>query len=181
MKRDMTFWMVLTVSLIAIIPLACIDFAMAWLVTKPISPAIFIYYVLPYLFIILPFVIIRFNKQKMWLVIAFLFFVVLIYYMPWSSRKVFLRDLYSIKSGMSITEVERRMSRYIIPFEDDMPNDLIPTSSDISWDVVKEKQSDTGLVDQLVYRHSNNGLFNADLGIVHFKNGLVESVEFMTD
>ena len=181
MKKDPTFWIVLIISIIAIVPLACVDFVMAWLYTRPISPSIFIYYALPYLLIMLPFVVVRFNRQKIGLVIAFIFTIALIYYTPWSSRKLFLHDLYSIKPGMSVAEVETRMKLYVIPFEDDTSENPIPISPEANQDVVKEQQDEFHFPDKLVYRHSNNGLFNADLGIVHLKDGIVESVEFEAD
>ena len=82
---------------------------------------------------------------------------------------------------MSVAEVETRMRRYVIPFEDDTSENPIPISSEANQGVVKEQQDEFHLPDKLVYRHSNNGLFNADLGIVHLKDGIVESVEFEAD
>ncbi len=89
-----------------------------------------------------------------------------------SSRRGFLRHLYSVRPGMTVTQVEDIMGRY---HEFDGEESNVGHGSDGKLKLV----SGNGLS----YRHAdgNNGLFNADVGVVIFKNGRVEEVSFDPD
>jgi hypothetical protein len=88
-----------------------------------------------------------------------------LYFIPWTSRKPFLRDLYAIRPGMTVEEVRKRMAGYMEGTGITMPN----TNQEFT------------VGGALVFRHSNDGAFNADWGIVSFQNGKVVSVQFDPD
>jgi hypothetical protein len=90
---------------------------------------------------------------------------------PWSSRKVFLKDLYSIKPGMTVTEVKAIMAGYI-------PGTGFPSNP------LAEPPGPSGeltIRGALVFRHSEEPAYNADWGIVNFRDGRVTGVEFSAD
>jgi hypothetical protein len=87
----------------------------------------------------------------------FLLAMVALHLVPWSSRKHFLRDLNSIRAGMSLAEVERLMNPYVLS-----------NSPEFSpW--------------LRTYSHSQTPAFNSDYGIVYFEQGRVVRVEFLPD
>lgn len=93
---------------------------------------------------------------------------------PWSSRKVFLRDLSRVKPGMTEAEVRRVMEGYI---------------EGTGWPLPHGGEGGDGasspgelrLLDGLVFRHSELPRFNSDWGVVTFSNGVARSVEFLPD
>jgi hypothetical protein len=90
-------------------------------------------------------------------------------YVDWNSRKPFLRDLFSVRTGMSRADVERVMGPYAhVPqvYADRPP---LPGSSTM--------QSEA----PLAYRHTTAGWGDSDVGVVHFSGGRVVSVQFYPD
>ncbi len=84
---------------------------------------------------------------------------------PWTTRKPFLHHLYSIKPGMSVAEVRKIMSRYMVDtkfanYSDSEQKNLNATH---------------------YFRHSDDPMFNADFGMVTFQEGKVINVEFLPD
>jgi hypothetical protein len=112
--------------------------------------------------------------------------LVVLYAVPWNSRKVFLHDLDKVRTGMSVEEVESIMGTY-------MKGTGWPagpaSSSDTLTEVgtgirVRTSVSPSGELevdDSIVYRHSNDAAFNSDWGIVKFKDGKVVETVFMPD
>jgi hypothetical protein len=90
---------------------------------------------------------------------------------PWSSRNGFLKRLYSIKPGMTVTQVKAVMRGYIqgtgIP-----PNPFADTRIPTEGLTIQSA---------LVFRHSEEPAYNADWGIVNLRDGIVTSVEFSAD
>lgn len=91
---------------------------------------------------------------------------------PWSSRKVFLQDLARVEPGMSRAQVEEILGGYLHgtgwpanPF----------------WSSNESPSGELEIQGAQVFRHSNDGRFNADWAVVHFKEGRVASVEFLYD
>jgi hypothetical protein len=112
-----------------------------------------------------------------------------LYFVEWSSRKPFLHDLYSIRLGMTEGEARKIMARYMEGtgwpmFPGSKTNEggtlrILGNSSEYST-----RASDTGemaIRDALVFRHSKEGAFNSDWGIVTLSNGKVVKVEFSPD
>jgi energy-coupling factor transporter transmembrane protein EcfT len=129
---------------------------------------------LPYRTLVIPFAAIAFG----WL----LFFV------PWSSRKPFLTDLYSIRSGMNERQVREIMSGYIegtgwpAVYGGETPGE--GTLNDLGSGASYSTTSADGklaIKDAIVFRHSNDGAYGSDWGIVTFENGRVVSVDFSPD
>lgn len=91
---------------------------------------------------------------------------------PWSSRKVFLHDLSRVKPGMSRAQVEEILGGYLHgtgwpanPF----------------WSSNESPSGELEIRGAQVFRHSNDGRFNSDWGVVHFEDDRVRSVEFLYD
>lgn len=89
--------------------------------------------------------------------------VAVLYLVPWSSRKIFLHDFYRIRIGMTEAEVRRTMNHYMVA----TGQPSTPAGSFVE--------------NSLVFRHSNAGEFDADFGLVNFKDGKVTEVSFSPD
>ncbi len=89
---------------------------------------------------------------------------------PWSSRKPFLNCLNRIQVGMTQAEVERIMADY-------MRGTGWPANRLADANAVGE----FAIANSIVFRHSNDGDFDSDWGVVSFRDGKVVSVEFMPD
>ena len=84
-------------------------------------------------------------------------------FLDWNDRKPFLRDLYSLRLGMTIDELRQRMGTYL-----NNPNR-------------EDKDPEVKENDEIVYRHSNEAAYNADLGTVQIRNGRVHAVGYSAD
>lgn len=112
-----------------------------------------------------------------------------LYFVPWSSRKPFLRDLNSIRPGMSEAEVRRIMGRYLegtgwpAPYggTPDGRGTLNILGSGATHATGTSPNGQMTIADSLVFRHSNDGAFNSDWGIVTLKDGKVTAVSFSPD
>ena len=109
-------------------------------------------------------------KPKALLLLPFLLVVFSVRFVDWNSRKPFLRDLYSIKEGMTPAQVERIMGAYIEG--GGRPLDSPANEVDERGEMV------TGTV---TYRHTDEGWGDSDWGVVTFENGRVVDVEFLPD
>jgi hypothetical protein len=113
----------------------------------------------------------------------------LLCFVPWSSRKPFLRDLGRIKAGMTENEVRNRMARYkegtgwpaMVTTNSDGASVLRDASSGLAHPAGVSPSGQLTLRDALVFRHSDDGQFNSDWGIVSFTNGRVAQVGFSPD
>lgn len=134
------------------------------------------------------FIIRRFSVTKCLLYLCFLFFLIILKCVPWTSRKAFVADLYSLRRGMHISEVEQRMSRYLrgtglplLPSHLSASTNLTDLSSSHRYQLTGGETGSLELKNSLVYRHSDEGHFNGDWGIVKIHNGHVMSVSFSMD
>lgn len=84
-------------------------------------------------------------------------------YIDWNPRKPFLRALYQIRIGMTVSEVRKTMAGYL-----DKPN-------------LKDPEPDIEETDSIIYRPSGDPKYNADWGIVTIRNGKVQGVEYSSD
>ncbi len=98
--------------------------------------------------------------------------VAALYFVDWTTRKPFLRDLDRIRVGMTEAEVRQIMGRYM----EGSGWPAIPGSSTNAQGTLNIVGSDS-----LVFRHSNDGAFNSDWGIISLSSGRVVSVEFSPD
>jgi len=115
--------------------------------------------------------------------------IVVLYSVPWSSRKPFLRDLYRIKPGMTEAEVRQIMARYqegtgwpSNPFAGvSVPRTLHDLGSSTAYSAGVSPSGELTLSNSLVFRHAMSGRFDSDWGIVSFSNGRVATVSFSPD
>ena len=115
--------------------------------------------------------------------------LMLVYFVPWSSRKPFLGDLYSIRPGMSEQHVRSIMGRYMegtgLPAPPPPPQGTPTTTngtltienSGSQYATSRSPSGEMTVRDSLIFRHRND----ADWGIVAFTNGRVTRVEFSPD
>jgi hypothetical protein len=103
---------------------------------------------------------------KLVLLAAGLTMIISVRFLDGNSQKPFIRDLLTVRSGMTRPEVDGIMGRYLRPEWEDSTDDLY------------HGIDPNGLV---VYRPSHEAAYNADWGIVRFKDGKVFSVEFSSD
>ena len=96
--------------------------------------------------------------------------MVVLYKIPWSTRKPFLTALSRVRIGMTVEEVDRVMSAYI------KGSGIEPVGRFGS-----DENGQLELSDAIIFRHSDDGAFNADWGLVRFKDGIVTDIEFVPD
>jgi hypothetical protein len=91
--------------------------------------------------------------------------ILALYWIPWSSRKPFVRHLDSIRPGMTVAEVNRIMAGYRMGTGIPLPGSA-------------QEFRPSGAI---VFRHSDEAMFNADWGVVTFRDGKVVDVRFDPD
>jgi hypothetical protein len=110
------------------------------------------------------------TREKV-LILALLVVVLFsVRFIDWNSRKPFLRDLHSIREGMTPVQVEQIMGRY-------MQSGGRPLASP-DTEVDERGQIVTGTV---TYRHTDEGWGDSDWGVVTYKDGRVVKTEFLPD
>lgn len=96
----------------------------------------------------------------------------LLHWVPWTSRKPFLQDLGRVHPGMTESEVRSVMAEWKVG---------------TGWPANPFRSPATGgagemrIPDSLVFRHSDDGEFNSDWGVVEFVDGRVSKVSFSAD
>ena len=135
-------------------------------------------------------VAVRSQLARLGALAALLAVISVLYFVEWTARKPFLRDLACVHVGMTEAEVRRIMGRYMEgtgwPAS---PFDASTNSSSTLTDVGSGSRSSTTtspsgemvIHDSLVFRHSTDGAFNSDWGIVSLSSGRVVRVEFSPD
>ncbi len=115
-------------------------------------------------------------------------FAWLLYFVPWSARKQFVKDLYCIRSGMNEEQVREIMSGYMEgtgwPAVYGGETEGEGTLNDLGSGTSRSTTSVDGnlaIKDSIVFRHSDEGAYNSDWGIVTFENGRVVGVDFSPD
>jgi hypothetical protein len=105
-------------------------------------------------------------------VVLLLFAVVFVglRWVNWNSRKPFLRDLYSVRVGMTPSQVEAIMGKY-----------LKGTGWPANTVADPSARGELTLPGTVVYRHTNEGWADSDWGMVEFAGGKVVRVEFSPD
>ncbi len=109
------------------------------------------------------------GVRRRWLVVGLLATLLAflgIYRTPWNTRKPFLRDFRTIQPGMTVAEARGIMARHIVG---------------TCWPSHPGSDTELQLQNSMVYRHSDEGEFNADWGIVRIRDGRVVGTEFSAD
>jgi hypothetical protein len=113
-----------------------------------------------------------------------------LYFIEWTSRKPFLRDLARVRVGMTEVEVRQIMGRYLegtgwpaSPFDTstNAPSTLTDVGSGSQYVTSTSPSGEMVIRDSLVFRHATDGAFNSDWGIVSLSSGRVVKVEFSPD
>lgn len=112
-----------------------------------------------------------------------------LHFVPWSSRKPFLRDLANIKPGMSVEEVRSMMARYVEgtgwptnPFSENGGGVLQEAGTQRGFQIEANASGEMEIQNSLVFRHNpDDGRFNSDWGVVEFSNNRVIKVSFLPD
>lgn len=133
---------------------------------------------------------VRSQRARIGALVAILAVIAALYFVEWTSRKPFLRDLAHVHVGMTEAEVRHIMSRYMegtgwpaSPFDSstNAPSTLTDVGSGSKYSTTTSPAGEMVIRDSLVFRHSTNGAFNSDWGIVALSSGRVVRVEFSPD
>jgi hypothetical protein len=96
-------------------------------------------------------------------------------FVDWNSRKPFLKDFYRVREGMTVEQVEQIMRDYMGgTCQPEHPLGLPAGESAVEADVL-------AVPDRAVYRHTDEGWGNSDLGEITFEQGRVARTEFLPD
>ena len=129
------------------------------------------------------------QRSRLAVFIAVLAALAALYFVPWSTRKPFLHDLYSIRPGMTEADVRRIMGRYMEGTGWPAAYGGTPAGTGTLTDLGTGATHATGstpsgqmtIKSSLVFRHSTDGAFNSDWGIVALKDGKVTGISFSPD
>lgn len=125
----------------------------------------------------------------------FLLAMVALWFSPVSTRQPFLRDLDRVETGMTLAQVEAIMGGYMkgTGWPEPPPFTKSPTPQSSKTQNIKDlatgsthqieadKKGELQIAGAVTYRHSDEGEYNSDWGVVSFQNGRVSKVEFMPD
>jgi hypothetical protein len=92
----------------------------------------------------------------------------------WNSRKPFLRDLYRVKEGMAVEQVEQIMGQY-------MRGGYWPSHPLASVEEPISGTEEPASPDIMVYRHTSEGWGDSDWGEIRFEEGRVVEIRFLPD
>jgi hypothetical protein len=93
----------------------------------------------------------------------------------WNSRKPFLKDLYLVKEGMTIEQVEQLMGNYMGGICYPAHPLGLPAGRSAA------ETEELALPDRAVYRHTNEGWGDSDWGEIRFEEGRVVEIRFLPD
>lgn len=133
---------------------------------------------------------IRTRLPRLLALVAIVAIIAALYFVPWTSRKPFLRDLDCIRVGMTEPEVWQIMGRYLegtgwpaSPFDNPTngPGTLTDAGSGSQYSTSNSPSGEVVIREAIVFRHSTDGAFNSDWGIVSLSSGRVVRVEFSPD
>ena len=121
---------------------------------------------------VLGIVLFQARPARQRLVLALLVFAVIlpIRFIDWDSRKPFLKDLYRVSSGMTETQVDQIMGKYIRG--SGWPANPNPEAI---------KPGQLAIANSVIYRHTNEGWGDSDWGIVTYRHGRVVDVRYSPD
>ena len=133
---------------------------------------------------------VRSQFRRIVALVAVITVIAALYFVEWTTRKPFLRDLGRVRTGMTEAEVRQIMGRYMegtgwpaIPGSSpsNAPGTLNIAGSASQYSTATSSSGEMVIRDSLVFRHSNDGAFDSDWGIISLSSGRVVSVEFSPD
>lgn len=166
MKKPRLFSDMIVVTLLAFLVAIYIDFLGSYPFACTFTPAIYAVYGVVVLLLLRKYLYGKFEPKRIAVILLFSFAMVALYYAPTTSRKPFLRDLNRVHVDMTVPEVEAIMGKYIKGYDVEAAEFYIP--------------DEDGNI-RAGYRHSDSSTFDADIGVVNFKDGKVVSIEFLPD
>jgi hypothetical protein len=138
------------------------------------SGLLFAGYGLFWTLVLLPFLIRRPSGLKFIIHGLLVLSLLILYLVPWNSRKPFLRDLDRVTVGMTVSEVETIMGGYMKgtgwpanPFtkSGSSTGQLTEIGSGITMTTSNSPSGELMIQDSITYRHSDDGAFNSDWGV----------------
>lgn len=131
----------------------------------------------------------RRQPERVWILAVLSAAIAGLYFVPWSSRKPFLRDLYSIRPGMTESQARQIMGRYmegtgwpaVYGNASNAPGSLVDAGSGATYATDVTPSGEMAVRDFIVYRHSTDGAYDSDWGIISLSNGVVLGVSFSAD
>ncbi len=127
------------------------------------------------------------KPRARWLSAVSLLLGALVVLVPWNGRKQFVHDVFSVRVGMTVDEVETVMAGYIKGAGPhwQMPEEPGPRAAP-TLPPYREPEYPSGparrhFTGTMTYRWSTAASYNADWGLVHFVDGKVAKLEFLAD
>ena len=179
-----------SIIIVAVVCVIAVGFAAFWEVAVAVcaSATVFACYGLFWSLVLLPLLIWRASAMKFVCYGLMVLSLAVLYIVPWNSRKPFLRDFEKVRVGMSVPEVEAIMGGYMkgtgwpaLPGADESGGTLTEVGSGVTMDTAIDHNGEIEIKDSITYRHSNEGAFNSDWGVVKFEDGKVVGKRFMPD
>ncbi len=179
------------IALTSIATLALVLFAMCEVgVGYPVAWWLYISVAVVFAIALIRPVPVRSQLGRIGVLAAVIAIIAALYFVDWTSRKPFLRDLARVHVGMTEAEVRQIMGGYMEgtgwpappdSFPSDAPSTLTIGGSGSQYSIETSPSNQLVIRDSLVFRHSNDAAFNSDWGIVSFSGGRVVGVEFSAD
>lgn len=179
-----------SVLTVAVISAIAVMFAAFWEVGMAAcaSATFFAGYGLFWTVILLPLLFWRRSVLKVLCYALLILSLAVLYFVPWNSRKPFLRDFEKVRVGMTVSEVEAIMGAYMketgwpaMPQGTSSAGTLTDVRSGITMTTSGSPARQLEIQNSITYRHSNEAAFNSDWAVVKFENGKVLSKAFMPD
>ena len=152
------------------------------------SAAMFTIYGLIWTGVLAPFLLRHPTRINYGIFLGLIVCLAILYFVPWNTRKPFMRDLEKVQIGMTGDQVEEIMGRYmkgtgwpVMPGASSPTGQLVDAASGITMATTNSPSGELVIRDSITYRHSNKGAFNSDWGVVRFSNGIVTAKVFMPD
>jgi hypothetical protein len=173
----------ITVASIALAPLALYELGMAY----PVAWWLYLFVAVAFACGLIRPVPARSQIRRLTVLAALLVFIAALYFVDWTTRKAFLRDLAQVQVGMTESQVRHIMGHYMegtgwpaLPGSNSAngPGTLNIVGSSSQYSTETSPSGQMAIRDSLVFRHSNDGAFNSDWGIISLSSGKVVRVEF---
>jgi hypothetical protein len=130
------------------------------------------------------------QRRRTSMLVALVGTIAALYFVPWTTRKPFLRDFARVQVGMTEAEVRQIMGHYIegtgwpanpSDTSTNSVSTLTDAGSGAQYSATTSPSGEMVLRSALVFRHSTDGAFNSDWGIVSLSSGRVARVSFSPD
>jgi len=202
-KFRITLFTIVIVSILGLVYAASVGIYIA----RPLILLAYLLFALIVSLTLLPLINAPFHKDVLITYMFFIFSVIVVHRVPWTSRHHFLHNLGRIRAGryldreepgmivlarrngqgMTFADVEQIMQRYPLcgnrklyrPLKE-LYKPQEPFKAD--WVSDPNARKELSIIDGIAsYRHSGGGGFGADFGWVEFKDGHVVRVRFLPD